>query len=499
MSGADYSYDSLLFLILSRNKNAPIEVYYLSFMKYLNKIFLTMLLSISMIGAQTSINISAKATTSATGNDVDDCAFWVHPTDPSKSLVIVNDKGVETSKGGLYIYNLTGVLEQKVSIHQPQNPDIRYNVVFGSDTMDVVVCVDRGLGDTTYNKVRIFKINPDKAQATSGFLTEITTAKGIPTGQTEAYGHSLYQRPSDGALFSIVTPNSTNDFTQIKLQSDGAGKVKGAVVRKWGRTDIKGDICEGTCADDELGFIYICDENSRVMKYYADPDSNINAVVGIFALKDGIEGDREGINIYRCRDNTGYILVSSQGNDQIKVYDRITNAFLGTVIPEGMKDCDGLDVTATPLGAKFPHGMAAFHLGSTIGSQFGFYDWSDIAAGLKLATPCDARRPNGSKVMTVPGGKNMLSSDVRQWMDFTYFRNNTMLRIKSSVLKGFAEITLHDLQGRLIETLYKGFMPSNEIDLPLNTGNPRPGAYVVKCFVKNIQKRCVFSGTVLLL
>ncbi len=454
-------------------------------MNYIFNISLLILICIGPTLSQPSTSIPVMAKTGATGNDVDDCAIWIHPIDPAKSVVIVNDKGPETEPSGLYVYSLDGVQLQKVPVHQPQNPDLRYNVVFGKDTMDVLVCADREAGNTTYNKIRVFKINPAKAQATNGFLTEITTGAGIPTGQSEAYGHSLYQRPADGALFSIVSPNGKDDFTQIKLESDGAGKVKGTIVRTWGGSDIKGDICEGICCDDELGFIYICDENTRVLKYYADPDLKKNTPAGAFALNDGISGDREGINIYRCADNTGYILVSSQGNDQIKVYDRISNAFKGTLLPEGMRDCDGLDVTAMPLGAQFPHGMAAFHLGSSAGSQFGFYDWTDIANGLDLAPPCDAPRPHGPIGIAVRAPKNISLPDLQLVPDFLYLNNTAMLRFPSAV-KGIVKVTMYDLHGKLVGMLYNGAMPNNEIALPLNNGAVRPGAYLVKCSANNV-------------
>ena len=40
-----------------------------------------------------------------TGDSMDDPAIWVHPTDPSRSLVIVNDKA-----GSLDTYDLDGTL-----------------------------------------------------------------------------------------------------------------------------------------------------------------------------------------------------------------------------------------------------------------------------------------------------------------------------------------------------------------------------------------------------
>lgn len=430
-----------------------------------------------MAFAQTTVSISAKVTTSPTGNDVDDAAIWIHPTDPLKSVVIINDKGPDTAKSGLYVYNLNGVLLQKVYMYQPQNPDMRYNVTFDNITMDVLVCADRKSGDTAFNKIRVFKINPVNADASGGFLTEITSSAGIPTGQTQAYGHALYKRPSDGALFSIVSSYSNTDFTQIRLQGDGAGKVKGTVIRKWGGSDIKGDMCEGICCDDEIGYIYICDENNQILKYWADPDKNSNTLVSSFAKTDGIAGDREGINMYRCDNNTGYILMSSQGNDQIKVYDRVTNEFKGTIVPEGMKDCDGVDVTAIPAGAKFPHGFAAIHLGTMAGSSYSFYDWSDIAAGLSLNAPCDAARPVVSSVTTnhVPAAKS--ENIVRVYTSFDQKKKTVKIRLAE---KGRVRATIFNLQGKKIKDLYNGDVRNNGLTLALNCNELFSGAYMVE-------------------
>jgi 3-phytase len=439
----------------------------------------------SMAFTQASVSISAKATTSPTGNDVDDAAIWIHPTDPSKSVVIINDKGPDTAKSGLYMYNLNGVLLQKVYMYQPQNPDMRYNVTFDNITMDVLVCADRKSGDTAYNKIRVFKIDPAKADASGGFLTEITASAGIPTGQTQAYGHALFKRPSDGALFSIVSSYSNTDFTQIRLQGDGAGKVKGTVIKKWGGSDIKGDMCEGICCDDELGYIYICDENVQVLKYWADPDKNSNTLVSSFAKGDGIVSDREGINIYRCDNNTGYILMSSQGNYQMKVYDRVTNEFKGTLVPEGMKDCDGVDVTAIPAGTQFPHGFAAFHLGTFAGSSYSFYDWSDIAAGLSLNAPCDASRPVVSSITTNYIPEINDESMIQVYTSFD--KNKKILKIQLFE-KGRVAVTILDLQGKKVKNTYHENVRDKGQTLALNCTELPSGAYMVEIVNGSVKK-----------
>ncbi|NLD91460.1 MAG: phytase [Fibrobacter sp.] len=457
-------------------------------MSLTSRLILLVFIFFPLFTVSAQISIPKKFTTASTGNDVDDCAIWVNPSDPEKSLVFVNDKGPAVEYGGLYAYTLDGTLLQKTLFHRPQNPDIRYSVVFGDDTIDVLVCVDRESGNNTYNKIRIFKINPSYAETLDGVLTEITTSDGILTGQNEAYGHGLYLRPSDGALFSIVAGCSQTDFTQIRLESDGAGKVKGTIVRKWGGSDIKGDLCEGICCDDELGYIYISDENYQILKYYADPDKNENTLISAFAKDDGIVADREGINIYRCDDNNGYILLSNQGKNEIIVYDRVTNEFIGSVIPDGMMDCDGLDVTAIPLGSQFPHGMAAFHLGTASGSQFGFYDWSDIASGLNLSTPCDAKRPGSGNSAITKRHKCTKIAGKRPVLQF----DNQGIHLKNASFPDLSiTISIFNVQGKKIHSQHISNQINGEAIITVPCHIVHSGIYMVKC---NAGNNTLFTG-----
>jgi hypothetical protein len=242
-------------------------------------------------------------------------------------------------------------------------------------------------------------------------------------------------------------------------------------------------MCEGICCDDELGYIYICDENYQILKYDADPDKKINTTISTFAQDDGIVADREGINIYRCDNTSGYILLSSQGNNEIKVYDRETNEFKGTVIPEGMMDCDGLDVTAVPLGSQFPHGMAALHLGTNAGSQFGFYDWFDIASGLDLVTPCDAKRPGSISSMAFTK-KSMQTDNACGKPELRY--DNRGIHLKNvSFANTIITAALFDARGKQVykQTIEKSVNGEASFTLPGHAVHS--GIYAVKCSAVN--------------
>ena len=59
----------------------------------------------------------------------DDPAFWIHPTDRTKSLVVGTDKN---SDGALYVYNLDGKIVNRVEgLKRPNNVDIAYGFSLG--------------------------------------------------------------------------------------------------------------------------------------------------------------------------------------------------------------------------------------------------------------------------------------------------------------------------------------------------------------------------------
>src|SRR5262245_15075297 len=64
------------------------------------------------------------------GDAADDPALWIHPTNPSLSLVIGTDK---TAAGGLAAYNLNGTQQQFVTAGALNNVDLRYNFMLGGN------------------------------------------------------------------------------------------------------------------------------------------------------------------------------------------------------------------------------------------------------------------------------------------------------------------------------------------------------------------------------
>ncbi|GGI27547.1 phytase [Pedobacter mendelii] len=310
--------------------------------------------------------------------DTDDPAIWVNPNDPTKSLVIGTDKDIN---GGLYVYDLKGkIIKSKTvkGLKRPDNVDIAYGLLLAGKKTDIAVTTERYT-----HKLRIYSL-PDMKPIDNGGISVFVGETG------EAYrdlmGISMYTAPN-GKIYAIAGrktgPKNGTYLWQYLLTDDGKGNVKADLVRKFGKYSGKKEI-EAIAVDNELGFVYYCDEQVGVRKYYADPAKGNNEL-SLFGQGD-FSVDNEGIAIYKSAGNKGYILVSDQGSRQLKVYSRIgTNKsanqhVLLTTIKYSANQTDGIDVVSTPLNSDFKHGLL---VAMSDDRTFHFYRWEDIA-GQKL-------------------------------------------------------------------------------------------------------------------
>jgi PKD repeat protein len=318
------------------------------------------------------ITVSARVNTGAVSGDADDPAIWIHPTDPALSLVIGTDKVGDF----VYVWDMNGQERQRIAIsNRPNNGDVRHGMPVGGVPVDIYI-----VGAEDPSRLVIFKIDPS-----ARMLSDITAAGGTATPQVkEPYGVCLYRRAGDGAMFAFVNSNGGVDgvLHQYQLADNGAGRVKATFVRSFGG-DVNGNHSEGMVADDQLGYVYIAEEDCCVHKFYADPAMG-NARLAVFAQNDGIDPDREGLGIYGCANGTGYILLSSQGNKRVKVYRREgdpgnphSHSLVTTIYTPNVGGTDGLDATNRPAGPNFPFGFLAKH--NAPSKSFALIAWEDIA------------------------------------------------------------------------------------------------------------------------
>ena len=297
------------------------------------------------------------------GSDADDPAIWIHPTDPSKSLMFLSDKS-----GAIFVYDFSGKQLQAIRFGSSlNNIDVRTAFRFGNETIDIVAANLRAAG-----KLAVLRINPNHSG--SNALTVLADDKSANNAiSPTSYGFTLYRRPSDGAMFVFDKTKGSQPIVQWRLSGDN-GQISVTKVRDF--KDVAIGQAEGFVADDELGFVYFAEETKGVHKYNANPDSGQNNRLAFFASGDGTANDREGLALYKCNDGSGYLVLSSQGNSTFKVYERQSNAFVKTFIAKESEGTDGLDVSSSSAPG-FPNGFAVIHDDNQM--QYYVYDWADIA------------------------------------------------------------------------------------------------------------------------
>jgi 3-phytase len=304
------------------------------------------------VKADSAQMVQAAIITDTVPNDTDDPAIWIHPNDPAQSLIVGTDKD---ALGGLYVFNLDGKIVNSVKgIKRPNNVDIEYGLMLGGSPVDIAVAAERQTG-----KLRVFTL-PDMKPVDAG---------GIPVfkGDTlpmyrDLMGIALYKSPT-GKIYAIAGrktgPTDGTYLAQYELMDNGKGIVQAKEVRRFGKYSGVKEI-EAIFVDDKMGYVYYCDENVGIRKYYADPEKG-NDELALFGIS-GFTDDNEGISMYATSDSTGFILVSDQQAQSFRIFAREgtkdnphNHVFLKTVKVSALES-DGSEMVSVPLG-KFTKGL----------------------------------------------------------------------------------------------------------------------------------------------
>jgi 3-phytase len=208
----------------------------------------------------------------------------------------------------------------------------------------------------------IFKI--DKKQGT---LTDITGGdtsvfKGETGPASEPMGIALYRRPSDGSVHAFVsrkTGPKSGYLGQYRLASAANGKVNLEMVRVLGNWSGVGEI-ESIAVDDKAGLVVYSDEGFGYRVWKADPDApGADKEVNVIG-KAGWKGDREGVGFYPLGGKTLSVCTDQIiGGSKYYIFENAEkSADAPIAVMESTADeTDGIEVTARPLGPKFPNGM----------------------------------------------------------------------------------------------------------------------------------------------
>jgi 3-phytase len=303
------------------------------------------------------------------GDAADDPAIWIHPQDPSQSMVLATNK-----KRGLLRYDLQGKERQFLAVGRVNNVDLRQNLAIDGQRYDLAVATQRD-----DNSLVIFSIDADG---------QVSEASRIATDLQEIYGMCLY-RPAGGGL-EVFANNKAGEFRQYRLGLQ-QGHFTGQLLRRFKLASQP----EGCVVDDLTGRLFIGEEKRGIWVTTADaePATTLHLVLPVGPR---LAADVEGLALYR---GTGgnYLIASSQGNNSYVVLDaeppyRYRGAFrIGINIAagiDGTSETDGIEATPVNLGPPFERGMLVVQDGYKRlpeGPQnFKYVAWQDIAELLGL-------------------------------------------------------------------------------------------------------------------
>ncbi|MDW4574032.1 phytase [Microbacterium sp. M3] len=398
-------------------------------------------------GVETPVLYDDEAGGNASG---DDPAIWVDPDDSRDSIVIATAK-----EGGLRVYDLDGVELQALTAEPApradgadgryNNVDIAYGLDLGDGLVDVAVVSDR------YNdQLRFFAI--DGAGAAASVPLREVTAPELPflfsadraevDDEQTAYGVAVWQ-PAGEAPVAVVTREGTTTIATVSLTT-GDGRVGYSDTATldfpasfplpdgttWTPCDEPGVLpqLEGLSVDQRTGVLYAGQEDvglwrlqlpigsgeprliDRVRDFgihdVYDPESEECTPADPQAAGSGgsaLTADAEGVDVYYGPGATGYVIVSSQGDDTYAVYrTQGRNDLVGTFRVAGVdgvddvNGSDGLAVTNRAVGA-YREGLLVTHDEPDTGAEvdderdatnFSYVSWADVAdaLGLKVDT-----------------------------------------------------------------------------------------------------------------
>ncbi|MDY6994713.1 MAG: phytase, partial [Pseudomonadota bacterium] len=308
------------------------------------------------------------APVAASGDAADDLAIWVHPQDPALSTVIGTQK-----KGGLVVYDLQGQQLQYLAEGRLNNVDLRDQFPLGSETITLVAASNR-----SNNQIALYQVDP-----VTRHLVALAT-RPITVGlKREAYGLCLYHDLKNHHYYVFVN-DKTGSVEQWQLFANDHNQVEGRLVRQFS----VGSQTEGCVVDDVQAYLFIGEENVAIWRYSADPQADETRIAVDTTRGGHLTADIEGLTLYQGEQHHGYLLASSQGNNQFNLYNRTQpHHYLGSfriganAQIDGVADTDGIEAVSVPLGRHFPSGLFAVQDGRNPpeNQNFKLIPWEAIA------------------------------------------------------------------------------------------------------------------------
>ena len=303
-------------------------------------------------------------------HDSDDPAIWLHPTDLSKSLIIGSDK--DEKDGGVYAFNLQGKRIDSLSqrnMQYPNNVDLAYGFILGSDTIDIAVSSEREA-----NAIRFYSL-PDMEFIDNG---GIQVFEGDKPALRRPMGVAFHKNPQTGAFEVFVSRKEgpkEGYLAHYEISSDSTGVLKAKELRRLGAfSGGEGEI-EAIAVDDEAQIVYYSDEACCIRAYSTKVDQNEE----LYAFgKDKFTEDREGIAIYNDGKNKK-LIISNQQELAFNIYAVNENEEpkFEQIVYLSTHETDGCEISTTPLPG-FPNGI---FVAMSDDRTFHLYDLQEVLSG----------------------------------------------------------------------------------------------------------------------
>ncbi len=284
------------------------------------------------------------------GNDpqedaADDPAFWLNEGEPDSSFAYGTNK-----KSGIHVFNLHGRQVEFYPFGKINNIDIRQKIQVGDELLDVL-----GGSNRSDNSIILYKID------TAGKLTNLLdNTYLIDTSEIdEVYGFCLYKN-KEHELSALINGKS-GVIHQYKLIASTEGKCQLLLINTWRLPSQP----EGMVVDDEVGVLYVGEEDEGIWKIALnDPDSEITVLPSSQQKNNpAINYDIEGLALYYGEDGNGFLLASIQGSFSYALFDRKSFDYIGSFRIDGISDIDGveetdgLEIFSHAIGQQFPAGL----------------------------------------------------------------------------------------------------------------------------------------------
>ncbi|HEU4747216.1 MAG TPA: phytase [Gemmatimonadaceae bacterium] len=308
------------------------------------------------------------------GDAADDAAIWVDRKDPLRSVVIGTDK-----KLGLNVYDLKGRRLQSIPDGRMNNVDLRDGFMLAGKSVTVVAATNR-----TAKAISLYQLDPATRR-----LSPVADG-ALDTGLEDPYGLCMFHNRRSGNYYVFANDSDDGRLRQWKLVDKG-----GRITLEHVRDIAVGSQAEGCAADDELGDLYVAEEDVGLWKYSAGPERGETRTEVDSTARGHLSADVEGVAIYYGANGTGYVIASNQGEDNYALYRREgNNEFIGkfsivaneTLGIDGASETDGLDVTSLLLSPEFPGGLLVVQDGRNLmpaaRQNFKYVSWQAVMRAL---------------------------------------------------------------------------------------------------------------------